>query len=51
MTMIVLEHHAEAAPYLLAGEVAVVGAVEGDLAGVDLVEAHEQVDHRGSRRC
>ena len=43
----VLQHHAEGAPHLVAGEVAVVDAVEEDVPGVDLVEADEQVHDRG----
>jgi hypothetical protein len=47
----VLEHHAEGTAHLVAGEVAVVDAVEQDAPGVDLVEAHEQVDDRGLARA
>src|SRR2546421_327421 len=43
----VLEDHAVAAAYVVAGEVAVVGAVEEDAAAVDFVEPHEQVDQGG----
>ena len=47
----VLQHHAERAAHLVAGEVAVVDAVEEDAPGVDLVEAHEQVDDGGLARA
>ena len=43
----VLEHHAEEPAQVVAGHVPGVHAVDGDGAGVDLVEAQEQVDQRG----
>jgi hypothetical protein len=43
----VLQDHAEGATYLVAGQLGVVGAVQADAAGVDLIEAYEQVDQGG----
>ena len=40
----VLEDHAERAPEVVAGQVAGVDAVDEDAPGVDLVEAHQEVD-------
>ena len=42
----VLEDHPEGAPQVVAGHVARVDAVDRDPPGVDLVEAHQQVDER-----
>ena len=42
----VLEDHPERPAQVVAGQLARVDAVDQDAAGVDLVEAHEQVDER-----
>src|ERR1035437_3414092 len=47
----VLQDHAEGATYLVAGQLSLVGAVEPDVPGVDLIEAYEQVDQRGLARA
>src|SRR5450759_2253879 len=47
----VLQHHAEAAAHLVTGQLAIVDAVQDDVPGVDFVETHEQVDHRGLARA
>ena len=43
----VLQHHAEVAAQVHAVHIMRVHAVEADMAAVDLVESHEQVDQRG----
>ncbi len=43
----VLQHHAEGAPQVAARIVAHVAPVDEDGAGVHIVKAHEQLDHRG----
>ena len=43
----VLEDHAEGTPQAVARHLTRIDAVDRDLAAIDLVEAHEQVDQRG----
>src|SRR5579864_3278557 len=43
----VLKHHAEDAAYLVPGQVASVDPLDPDGSGVDLVEAHQEIDDSG----
>ena len=47
----ILQHHGVRAAQALAGDVADIVIIHGDLAVVDIIEAHQQVDQRGFARA